>query len=371
MAGSVFYNKRLANNKNKGIKNLVFFFTALIFVMAANYNCPDYLDLNRYYVLVHSNFTSSDGLVDVITWSFLWNRDFIYFALFWLFEQSFLGASFLTGLTCSLYYYIVLRQFSVNISKSTSYSIFILFGLFCFPNIIWLFSIPRNLTAYLFFFCGILLWFKGKKTFSFLLFVITIFTHISCALQVSIFYITVFLYNIWLKNKPVLVRTLCYVLPLLSYIFTVTILNNFITSDFLSSSLGEMRYTRDGEIGTMSAGAFDSLGYGDASVIIFTMVSIYLLLVVDRHVSLKKVLFLVFGSITIGLSSGSQVFMMRFMMGIPFFYALYMGELYSYYNQDSYMANKKNVRDIIFLNSSLSIMGFALLIYAYRFWQLL
>lgn len=370
MARSKINNSKSITSQKKTKHPIVFFLVALIFILAASFDCPEYLDLGRYYDIVHSNFSSHDHVTDVIMWSLLWNRDFIYFVLFWIFDNSFLSAAFLTGITCALYYYLVLTQLSNSIRKITPLSIILLVGLFCFPNIIWVFSIPRNITAYLFFWSGILLWFKNKKPQAIILFILTIFTHISCILHVAIFFATVFLYNIWLKNRPSLVKALSFLLPIISPLFVVTILNRFITSDSFSDSMGDMRYTQN-DIEAMDAGAFDSFGYGDISVILFTFIAIYLLLIVDRNVSLKKVLLIVFGSLTIGMSAGAQVFMMRFMLCMPFFYALYCGELYSYCTTGPLTKHKDRILKVMLFNTAICSMGFVLLVYAYRFWTLL
>ncbi|NLB80269.1 MAG: hypothetical protein GX800_01310 [Clostridiaceae bacterium] len=345
---------------------LIFILVTIIFFMGYNFISPDALDLGRYYETAER--WQGEKIKDIAESFFERSVDFIYYVLLVLFGNTFVGAEFVTGATVALYYFMIMWTFARYVRRITLTNVIYFVGLFSFPNFIWVVSISRNAMAIMFIFAGVLFWLKDKKIITAIFFILAAFTHFSVLIYVALFFLSLLLYKL-LSKKEKLVSILCFILPPLMYLLSYYILDNFLNSTLLNAFLGESHYTTYSDFAGENTD-YSFYGYGDKSVMYVTLLSTYILLNIDKKVSTRKVLLLVFGSITIGMFTASAAFFNRFMICLPIFYSLYFSELYRENVLTSPSHHNRNVANVMLFNSMLSIMSLILLWYSYRMWTL-
>lgn len=358
--------------KQKNTNRNVFLFVllAIAFYVGVNFVSPPALDIGRYYESIediYRGLTASQTILLRVAE----RGDFLYILALWFFDQTFLGMTFVTGCVLVLYYFFVLWPFVKYVNRLTTTSLLLMLGLFCFPEFIWVITISRTTMMLVLFFVGVLLWLKHKRTYSLMFFALSCLTHVSALMFIVIFVGGVWLYDKWFSKRGYAVNILCAILPLLLCIVIRVLLQSFMNLSLLSSVTEGTGYSSyvGGQLSTIQ---YDNYGYGSKAMMLTNMVSMYLLINVDRRRSLYRFLLMIFGACTFGFMFASQTFYNRFSMCLPLFFALYMSELYTNRVKDpSTKQQEKRVLNTMAINAALCVVSFMLEIYSYRFWTLI
>ena len=355
--------------KIKGRHNVIFFILLLVLLCVGySFNPPAHLDLIRYYEMVEDQGSSSSS--EVAEYFHLIKFDFVYFYLLAYFKHTFLGMTFLTGLINMVFYYLVLKDADSLLLKYSKYYFVLMFGLFCFPNFIWVLELSRTALAVIFFFIGVLIWMRWNKFYSLAFFALAMITHTTSIMFSLLFILSYYSYVFFFYKKDRLINILSVILPFIMLVVLSIAFKAVINNPLLAILVGDSAY--QGYLGGISADAngFAYAEYGTVAIMIAEMVSVYLLLNVSKQNSLERFLLLIFGSVTIGFCYASGNFYKRFALCFTLFYAMYFVYLY----KNEILGRTKNRTKILrtmSFNSYICIFSFLLEFYAYRFWTLI
>lgn len=159
-------------------KIIIFFIAGFLGYL---YNPNQDMDLYRYYQYA-DDIDSGISILEFIKATYLVNFDFIYFSFFLLFKKLDIPKELVTALFLGLFYSqtllfleLVEKKF-FNIENKKCINLVKLFSILSVTPII-IFSISRNLAGIAILLIGVNLFLKNKKIY-FLLFLLSIFTHL-------------------------------------------------------------------------------------------------------------------------------------------------------------------------------------------------
>ena len=355
-------NNSSRNKSRKTFSVIVFFLCAIVFYMAYNFrDSSDNFDLPRYYSLMDHFFNGSESLWYVITSMYDYGNDFIYYVFLFLFNNTPLGREFVPGLFTASYYLLLMISFTKRVNYSSD-NLLLLLGLFAFPNIMYVITIARTTAALVFFFVGVLYYSIDKKIVSILFFVLAIMTHFSSLMYVATFFLTLFLYNTWLKGKTKTVNTLCVLLPPIMF-FLGLFLYNYVSELSLLSSLDDTKYDRY----VASSGGTDFSNFSWLYMLQFylSLFVVYIMLIINkRSTSFSRVLLMVCLSITCGLMSANQNLFNRWLMLLPLLYSLQFAELFVANKDLTPLKQSKEINTMWNIVSLMVLLVFMLMMYS-------
>lgn len=329
-------------------------FVFILFILSTFYDSPN--DLDRY-----ENYSIGRSLINMSfsdIFSFYSNNgyDFIFYLGLGFFAKFESGMPLFMGIITALYYIEIFKCFLNTQGKLTPNRLLLLTGLLCIPNILYVVNLSRTVFALAFFAIGVNNWFNKKYILNVVFFALTFFTHAGEILFIMLFYIGVIV-HILLKNKPFVTRLLCIFLPPAFFVLFRFLFLDVLQNELLIGMFFDTKYEHYLEAtGTSSLeGSIGKLAsvYG---CIFFS----YVLLNIDKEVTLRKVLFLVFTTITVSLLTVNQNLLNRLVLVLPFFYTTYFLELLEKYRTN--VISHKSKLDWFTISSFMFIMIFALII---------
>lgn len=282
----------------------------IISCMMGMYTFPEALDIIRYYEDAE-NYSKIYDLQSYYKLISETNFDFIYTCSLFTFAKYGIPLNFLTIIYISIYYIamceIIRKVEPVKIPG------LILLLILLFAPFVWVQAISRNLAAISFYYLGILLWLNKKHIFSVLVFLISIFTHISMALWLLLSIMALVLSKVSLTPKK---KNLLFISSVIIGLFFPMLMFDL----FLSlAGLGDSRYASYAQLSMSSALFNPYLGHGEYVPMLFTLLfSIYLVTISKNNDFFFWMLFL----LTVGLCFAimtSTMLTNRIIMLMPLF----------------------------------------------------
>lgn len=306
----------------------------------------DAWDIHRYYdeIDLQSRLYS---LVSVITMYQKVHIDFIYIAILCLCNIVGIPYHFVSALIVTLYYIVLIKIIKENCSvKFDGYVLFVV--LFATP-IIWVLEISRNLSAFMFFYCALLYYYRNKWIVVAFFLVLGVFTHFSTLMYIPLFVIA------WLFRKVKIKPWIVFIIIGSVFVYA------FYVPDYLNRIMGALlsgdveHYSRHTENEAINFIQYGNLNYGYISLILYCLgLSIVLLLLNIKQGFEYWSLFILTALLAFFINS-NQGLMNRCMMLMPVFWGLNIASIYK-------SGNYKQ-KQIIQL---LSLVGlFALLLFVY------
>jgi len=196
--------------------------------------------------------------------------DFVYFLIHYFAIKASIPQNFVTAVLVFVFYFVAIKIVNKEIRKKAG-NVIIFVALFI-PPIIYAISVARNLTAFMFFYCAIFMYFKDKKILSLIFLTLGVFTHFTVLM-----YTPVLILAVVLRNKKLDERVLLFALVgvfLASFIFP-----NFI-KDFLLDAIkgNDLSYDSfaDAKVGNFLFNS--SINYADKLPVTFGFIYSILLL---------------------------------------------------------------------------------------------
>lgn len=351
-------NKRKIKTWEKQKKAVFWFFIFLSFILAFIYDPPKDLDRFENYSIGRS--LTGMSFQDIVLYYFNNGFDFIFYIGLGAFSKSLSGLQLFMGIITALYYYALFKPF-IKIPGSLTLNKFLLFvGLLCLPSVLYVVNLSRTVFAIVFFTFGVACWLKKKYIAHLVLFVVTFFTHAGTIIFIALFYIGVLLYFL-LKNKPYLTSFLCIILPPTFFVLFRILFMDALQNAFLIDLFFDTKYDQ----------YFNATGKATLDISIGALLSIYceiflsyVLVNLDRQVSLNKIVFLVFTTITASVLTVNQNLLNRFILVLPVFYSYYLFELI---NNNKVSGRRYGIRQgWLILSTAICLVVFALNIYLER-----
>ena len=340
-------------------KILVFcFFVFLLFILAFIYDPPKDLDRYENYYIGRSLVNMS--IYELFSYYFSSGFDFIFYIGLGLFSSSMTQMQLFMGIITAFYYVEIFKYFNKTQGSLTANKILLLAGLLCFPSILYVVNLSRTVFAVAFFALGVNKYIQKKYIIHLLFFIVSFFTHAGIIIFITLFYVGLIAY-FFLKNKPNLTRLLCVILPPTFYLLVRVVFLEVLQSALFIELFFDTKY--DHYLDATGTATL-KLSIGALFSIYAEIVLSYILVNIDKQVTLKKILFLVFTTITASILPVDQTLLNRFILVLPVFYSLYFIELYNKY----YMNWKRNKIKLnwLTLSSIICMLSFALIIYQER-----
>lgn len=311
---------------SKPRRKTVFFVLFVIFILCYIYKCPIALDLGRYYEDA-ANWPPNASIKDIIEKYYYSEFNFIYQTTLVLFDRSFLGAPFLTGIIVSTYYWFLIKNFYNNqfVGANGLYML----GLLGFPPFIYVLTIARTACAVVLLYFGIEAYMNKKWQKCAVFFIAAVFTHIIAGMFIGVFFVAILFNHLFSQRSVKTFNMLCLVLPPLAWIISSVLLPSFLSSNILYGLFSEYNrfetYLGDNYISF----AVDSYALSDRTMMTTYLLCGYIILNLSKHYSLKRCLFM---TVFVGLCfvGGSNFILMeRFMIFCSLFYAMLFSEILS------------------------------------------
>lgn len=306
-------------------------------------------DLNRYYsgALLLKDASFSDIFDNYISRS----NDFIYYIILHCAVLLSLPLNLVTVIIVTIYYLLIISCMKDIYRGRIEWSV-IITVLFLVP-MIWVISISRNLTAIMFLYIAVKMYYKKKWVLMLLFASLSVFTHFSTLMYVAVLVLS-YLFRKTQINKWV-VAVIASVLMVVSLIipsYLIDILGSAVSG---SDTIYGIEYT---DLQATNMWVLDSVGYGDKlpglSSLIF---SIILLLNNNKQGFEYWMLFMLTIMLSFFLNS-SPMFTNRCMMVMPMFWGLNVASIYNF--------GSENERKIIKYFSIYAILVIILHVWAYR-----
>ncbi len=325
-----------SNLKNRKIqiqkRNLIWLVAIFIFFSTYFYVPPAYSDLGRYYDLIET-LSSFNNIIYAVLLQQEQDVDFI-------FTLTMLGAlkvgiklQFVTALVCSVYWVIIARAFIKPINKINSFILLCFLGVLFFPNMMEVIGTARNVMAFLFLFTGFQYWSNNKKIWSVICFVLSIFTHFSCLIHITLFLAVLFVYKIWFYKYPGWTNLLCLVFPVFTYVAGATIINGIFLSPVMQDLFGDSAGYGSYVAKEAEKITYDFVGIGQIAYLLSHIFVIYVLINIDRRNSLSRVMVMVFFSMITMSYAFNYNLLVRFFLCMAFFYSTYVSDCISNLNK--------------------------------------
>ena len=340
---------------SKSKKELVFFVLLILFILCYIYNCPETLDLGRYYEDAR-HWASNDSIWYILNHYYRSEINFIYQTTLVVFERSVLGASFLTGLVVAGYYWFIIKNYYIN--RYVGATPLYLWGLLGFPAFIYTLAISRTACAVVIFYFGVEYFLKGKRKKAYLLFLASVFTHVISGMFVGIFLFAILLERFFSQKKVGLFNILCFVLPPLAWGVSSVLLPSIMSSNVLYGAFSDY-YRFETYLGSnYTSFSMNTYSLADRAMMGSYMLAGYVLLNIPKYYSLKRCLFMVF-FVALCFAGGSNFILFeRFIVACSLFYALLFTEALTLAGTGHYplTESKRTLLNIICVISFLSFL---------------
>lgn len=353
-----FRSRKVAKKSSSQIKVLFWLSILILFVLSAIYDSPKDLDRLENYRIGMSLFNMS--YYDIFDTYFNNGYDFIFYIGLGFSAKYEFGMPVFMGIITALYYVETFKYVNKLRGGLTLNNALLLIGLLSFPSILYVVNLSRSVFALYFFAIGVNKWLLKKYKSHLLFFLISIVTHAGTIIFVSLFYVGILAYSL-LKNNSNLTRVLCLILPPSFFILFRTLFLDVLQNDFLINFFFETKYLH----------YFDATGQAELEGSVGSVLSIlgeiglcYVLINLDKQVTVKKILCLVFTTMTAAFLTVNHNMTNRFILVLPIVYSLYFFELFEKYK--TFENRNKGKLDWLYLSSMFCILICSLILFQER-----
>lgn len=297
--------------KNNSIFVLSILLVLWVYWVTVACSAVETFDLNRCYFEA-SRYVDNYSLSDMIIHRLRTSGDFIYYFILYFGIKASIPLNLVTTFIVSLYYLMILyfaRTFyGVRVQK---YFFFI--ALFATPAI-WVASMSRNLTAFVFLYLAIFCYYKKMRLFAILFCIIAVFTHLSVLMYVSVLFLCVFLRNKELKHRGITI--VLTVVLIMSFLYPSMVQDLF----FSAISDQDLRYENYSKMAVNNILFYGSVNYADKVPALFAMVYSVVLLFLGKKKGFDYWGLLLLTSMLMFFINSSWTLVNRCMMFMPIFW---------------------------------------------------
>lgn len=306
-------------------------------------------DLHRTYEESRM-YVDEFSVSELILYRMVKTVDFVFYLIHYYAQKASIPPNVVTAFIVFSYYcliiYSIRKVYGCNVSKTI-----ILVTLFTVPSI-YVISVARNLTAFMFLFCAIVSQYKGYKFLSLFFIIVAVFTHFT-----TLIYVAVLVLASIIKNKRIQNATL---LIILFVSFIVSLLSPTLIKDVIFDVIGgqDSYYENYSNEAVRNFLFISSLNYADKTPVTFAYVFSILLLFQNTKQGFEFWALLILTMMLTFFMNSSFSLVTRCLMFLPIFWGLNIGSIFKY----SPMKNKQSIQGICYIG-----MFFLLLhLYGYR-----
>lgn len=347
---------------SKSKRGKVFFILFFIFLICYFYNCPDDLDLGRYYEDAAS-WPSGDKLLSILKFYFNSEINFIYQTTLVFFHRSFLGASFLTGIIVSTYYWFIIKNYYNNmyVGRNDLYML----GLLGFPPFIYVLAIARTACAVVIFYFGVESYLNNHHKRAYLIFIAALFTHVISGMFIALFFLSIFLIRLFSKRGVRSFNTLCFILPPAAWIVSSYLLPSLMSSSLLYVFFADF-YRFETYLGdNYKSFSMSSYSLADSMMMGSYLLTGYVTLNITKYYSQKRCLFLIFFVGLCFVGGSNFILLERYLVASSLFFALYFSEILTSLGKGK-IPISSNIRIILNVLCIICFFSFALTLFFAR-----
>ena len=227
----------------------------------------------------------------------------------------------------------------------------VLITLFTVPSI-YVVSIARNLTAFMFLYCAIIAYYKEHKIVSLLFVVIAVFTHFT-----TLMYVAVLVLALLLRNKSINDNAL---VVLLVSVFCISLISPMLISNLVFNVISgeDLYYERYSKAGAQLFLINRYINYADKLPVLMAYIYSIVLLFQNKQRGIEFWTLLILVIMLSFFMNSSFSLVVRCMMFLPIFWALNVSKVY----KNSSTRSKAYLQNF----SLLGLLSLLLHIYGYR-----
>jgi len=278
------------------------------------------LDLHRYY---EGAILMKDLPVkDIFDWSFTRSLDFIYFLLLHFALKLSISLNLLTTIIVTLYYVMIISCMK-EIYRGRMEWYVICAVLFLAP-ITWIIEISRNLTAIVFLYISIKMYYKRKWVWVLFFTLLSLFTHFSLLMYIAVFALSIILCRFHITN--LLMAMIIIVVMVVSYLIPSNLL------DLLSIALSDYNSDLGSHYSNMTVRGvsdWNNVNYGDVLPTLYSLFFSIVLLLYNTKQGIEHWMLFLSALMLAFFINSSQLFTNRCIMVLPLFWGLNVADIYS------------------------------------------
>lgn len=306
-------------------------------------------DLHRSYEEAET-YVQVFSVGEVVLYRLLKTVDFIYYLIHYYALKLSVTPNLVTTLIVFTYYcltiYATQRVFKVKVSN-----LVLLITLFTVPSI-YVISVARNLTAFMFLFCSIVLYYRGKSVLSVIFILIGVFTHFT-----TLMYVAVMISALFMRNCKISDGSLAVILVASFFISIIapTLINDIMFKIIGGQDMHYMAYSTDVARNYLF---HSSINYADKLPVTLCYIYSVLLLFANKNRG-KEFWSLLLLTIMLSFFMNSSFSLVtRCVMFLPIFWGLNVGKIMS----SSSVKSKIYVKYISWLGTACLVLH----LYGYR-----
>lgn len=322
---------------------------AIIYWLATVIEVVPGFDLHRTYE--EANFYVEEfSVFEMILYRLAKTIDFVYYLIHYYALKSSIPSNLLTATIVFIYYCLVIYAMKRVYGNNVPHAV-VLITLFTVPSI-YVISIARNLTAFMFLFCAVVAYYKGHRLLSLLFVVIAVFTHFT-----TLMYVAVFLSAFFLRKSRISDKTLAV---LLISVFFISLISPMLISNLMFNVISgeDLYYETYSKAGAQLFLLNSYINYADKLPVLMAYIYSIVLLFYNKQRGLEFWALLLLVVMLSFFMNSSFSLVVRCMMFLPIFWALNVGNIYKYSSKKSKTALQNF--------SLIGLMSLLLHIYGYR-----
>lgn len=315
----------------RGNRHVFQYVILFVLILVAIIGCSEIeaLDVGRYFEEARS--TATADWKTIFNYRFSQRRDFIYFFILHLAVILHLPLPLVSAVIVFLYYFLVIKTVKLFKSEKLDNHVWLVI-LFSAP-LMWVSSISRNLTSFMFMYCSVYFFYKKKWLWMFFFSAVSVFTHFSVLLYIAILYSSVLFNKVHVNTKVMFVvlvglLILGRLMPMQIQIFMI---------QFFEGS--DIRYASYTVFENQELMYTTNLSLGDRLLPIFAFIFSIVLLLLNKNQGFEYWVLFVLTILFSFFIASNQLFVQRCIMAMPMFWGLNVASIYASYPQKRKILN--------------------------------
>ena len=184
--------------------NKIYYVYMVISIMAMFvYNFPESLDIQRYFNTAAADVKIYRNVIEYAQFQIGTHIDFIYFCVLYILESLGWSLVLFTMAVLFLYYKTIIDIGLFAAANKKLYNVYVLLLclVFCCAPLVTIISVSRTTFACVFLFMAIIFYFRKKYLFTLTFFILSLFSHFSMALPISMLILSFIFSKVEFLNK--------------------------------------------------------------------------------------------------------------------------------------------------------------------------